>query len=207
MVCGTSWWHCEGLGGFYGTTKKNRLTFCKELINCIQHMKITYTVKIDDEGDKRWYHKKKLHREDGPAIEYANGSKFWYHDGKRHRTDGPAVDYANGNKNWYRNDKLHREDGPAVENANGTKFWYHDGKRHRTDGPAIEWADGNKYWYVDGKRHRTDGPAIEWTDGTKYWYLDDVQLTEAQWRKRVAKPNCEGKVVEVDGVQYKLVAL
>jgi hypothetical protein len=32
-------------------------------------------------------------------------------------------------------------------------------------------------------------------------------LTEAQWRKRVTKPNCEGKVVEVDGVQYKLVTL
>jgi hypothetical protein len=37
--------------------------------------------------------------------------------------------------------------------------------------------------------------------------VDGEELTEAQWRKRVAKPNCEGKVVEVDGVQYKLVAL
>jgi hypothetical protein len=60
---------------------------------------------------------------------------------------------------------------------------------------------------VDGKCHRTDGPAIEWDDGCKEWYVDGEELTEAQWRKRVAKPNCEGKVVEVDGVQYKLVAL
>jgi hypothetical protein len=160
------------------------LTFDKKLIHCIQHMKITYTVKVDELGTKFWYHKKKLHRTDGPAVEYADGTKFWYRDGKRHRTDGPAMEWANG-----------------------SKVWYLDGERHRTDGPAIERADGDKVWYRDGKRHRLDGPAIEYADGSKSWYLDDVQLTEAQWRKRVAKPNCEGRVVEVDGVQYKLVAL
>ena len=36
-----------------------------------------------------------------------------------HREDGPAIEYANGNKHWYLNGKLHREDGPAIENANG----------------------------------------------------------------------------------------
>jgi hypothetical protein len=124
-------------------------------------MKMTYTVKIDENGTKRWYHKKKFHRLDGPAIEYADG----------------------------------------------TKSWYCDGKLHRTDGPAIEYADGNKCWCVNGKLHRTDGPAIDYVNGNKYWYLDDVELTEYEWRKRVTKPNCEGKVVEVDGVQYKLVAV
>ena len=29
-----------------------------------------------------WYHTKILHREDGPAIEYANGYKVWFIDGK-----------------------------------------------------------------------------------------------------------------------------
>ena len=42
-----------------------------------------------------------LHREDGPAVEYADGTKHWYVDGKRHREDGPAVEYANGDKYWY----------------------------------------------------------------------------------------------------------
>ncbi len=32
-----------------------------------------------------------LHREDGPAIEFANGNKFWYYDSILHRLDGPAV--------------------------------------------------------------------------------------------------------------------
>ena len=65
----------------------------------------------------------KLHRDDGPAIEYADGTKRWYKDGKLHRDDGPAAEYANGTKFWYKDGKLHRDDGPAVEYANGTKFW------------------------------------------------------------------------------------
>ena len=42
----------------------------------------TYTVKIDDNGTKRWYSKGKLHREDGPAVEWASGDKAWYLNGE-----------------------------------------------------------------------------------------------------------------------------
>ena len=166
------------------TFPKKVLTLDKKLIHCIQHMKITYTVKVDEQGTKCWYHNDKLHRTDGPAVEYADGTKYWYVDGKLHRTDGPAVEYANGGKEWYV-----------------------DGECHRTDGPAVEYANGSKVWYVDGKLHRTDGPAMEFSSGTKEWYVDGEELTEAQWRKRVGKVQCEGRVVEVDGVRYKLVAL
>ena len=38
---------------------------------------------IDKYGNKHWRLKKKLHRIDGPAIEYANGSKFWFLNGKQ----------------------------------------------------------------------------------------------------------------------------
>ena len=37
---------------------------------------------IDIYGDKFWRLNGKLHREDGPAIEYPNGHKFWYLNGK-----------------------------------------------------------------------------------------------------------------------------
>ena len=37
----------------------------------------TYTVKIYDDGTKFWYLDDKLHREDGPAVECANGTKHW----------------------------------------------------------------------------------------------------------------------------------
>ena len=158
------------------------------LVHCIRVWRInimkTYTVTVDDDGTKRWYLNDNPHREDGPAIEYTNGTKYWYLDGN-----------------------LHRSDGPAIEHPNGTNEWYLNGKRHRTDGPAVEYDTGGKYWYLDGKRHRVDGPAVECYTGTKEWYLGGVKYTEADWRKRVQKVKspCVGKIVEVDGVKYKLV--
>jgi len=90
---------------------------------------------------------------------------------------------------------------------NGTKEWYLNGERHRTDGPAIECADGDKLWYLNGKCHRSDGPAVERADGTKSWYLNDKYVTEAQWREQMKpKAPCEGRVIEVEGVRYRLVA-
>ena len=68
--------------------------------------------------------------------------------------------------------------------------------------------NGDKDWYLDDNLHRIDGPAIEDADGSKHWYLDGNKLTQAQWLEAV-KPkvaSCVGKIVEVDGVKYKLVA-
>jgi len=79
-------------------------------------------------GTKHWYKEGKLHREDGPAVEYANGEKHWYKEGKHHRVDGPAVECANGNKRWYKEGELHREDGPAVEYADGRKEYWKNGR-------------------------------------------------------------------------------
>jgi hypothetical protein len=53
-----------------------------------------------------WYLNGKLHREDGPAIEHADGRKCWYLNGLRHRVDGPAVESADGSKCWYLNDEM-----------------------------------------------------------------------------------------------------
>jgi hypothetical protein len=72
--------------------------------------------------------------EDGLAI-CANGDKKWYFNGHIHREDGPAIEFANGDKAWCLNGKLHREDGPAFEFANGDKAWYLNGKR-RQGGPV-----------------------------------------------------------------------
>ena len=112
-----------------------------------------------------------------------------------------------GDKRWFLNNELHREDGPAVECADGTKMWFLNGQLHRVDGSAVEYADGSKEWWLNNKLHRTDGPAIEWEDGSKFWYLNGVEFTETEWRKRVQKVKapCVGKVVEIDGVKYKLV--
>jgi len=85
-----------------------------------------YKVEIDNKGTINWYKfgTDKLHREEGPAYENADGDKVWCLNDKRHREDGPAVEYANGNKFWCIKGKLHREDGPAVEYTSGRKEWY-----------------------------------------------------------------------------------
>jgi hypothetical protein len=57
------------------------------------------------------------------------GTKYWYLNDKRHREDGPAIEYANGSKAWYINGLLHREDGPAVECVFGYYEWYYHGKQ------------------------------------------------------------------------------
>ena len=44
---------------------------------------IEYTVKVYDSGDKFWCLDGKLHREDGPAVEWADGYKSWYLNDKR----------------------------------------------------------------------------------------------------------------------------
>lgn len=88
-------------------------------------------------GTKSWYINNKLHREDGPALEYKNGTKEWYVNGLRHRVDGPAIESSNGERLWYLKGRLNRENGPAIEHMYGTetKEWWLDGLRHRIDGP------------------------------------------------------------------------
>jgi hypothetical protein len=54
------------------------------------------------------------------------GVKEWRLHGKLHRIDGPAVEWMNGNKTWFLHDKLHREDGPAIEYDGGEEWWLND---------------------------------------------------------------------------------
>jgi len=57
--------------------------------------------EINSIGTKYWYLNDRLHREDGPAVEYVDGDKWWYFHGKPHRLDGPTVEYTNGYKSWW----------------------------------------------------------------------------------------------------------
>ena len=86
-------------------------------------------------------------------VTVENGTTMWKLNGKLHREDGPAIEYANGSKYWYLNSKCHREDGPAIEYDDGSKHWYLNGQCHREDGPAVEYADGGKVWYLNGVKY------------------------------------------------------
>jgi hypothetical protein len=64
------------------------------------------TLEIDKFGNEEWLLNGKLHRVDGPAMEWADGTKRWYQYGKRHRVDGPAVE-VHGTKLWYLDSRLY----------------------------------------------------------------------------------------------------
>jgi hypothetical protein len=34
-------------------------------------------------------------------VEYSYGTKYWYKEGKLHREDGPAIEYTDGYKEWW----------------------------------------------------------------------------------------------------------
>lgn len=129
--------------------KKNR----SDDVDVSEYNGIRYKVKVY--GDRtEWRNRDgKLHRLNGPALEYRKGSKFWYIDGKLHRLDGPASEYANGDREWWFKGELHRLDGPAIEYRDGSKEWWKDGKRHRLDGPAVERENGYRGWYIEGKQY------------------------------------------------------
>ena len=84
------------------------------------------------------------------------GTICYYNDlNQLHREDGPACEWANGTKWWYLNGHRHREDGPAIESADGTKYWFLNGQRHREDGPAIEFVNGKKEYWLLGIQYKT----------------------------------------------------
>ena len=87
-----------------------------------------YNRNIKDDRGIYYYLNDKLHRIDGPAVEWINGDRFWYQNDLLHRIDGPAIEYHNGDKGWWQNGKLHRIDGPACEHLDGYKRWYYEGK-------------------------------------------------------------------------------
>lgn len=116
----------------------------------------------------------------------SSGDKQWrLKNGKLHRLDGPAVEWADGTESWFQNGYLHRLDGPAVKYRDGTSVWKRHGKHHRLDGPAIEWASGAKDWWQNGKRHRLDGPAIINPYGSKGWFINGKEYSENEFNKEI----------------------
>ena len=106
---------------------------------------------------------------------HSDGAKEWYQNGKLHREDGPAVEWSGGGtKFWYQNGKLHREDGPAIEYSSGSRFWFLNGKRHREDGPAYEYYDGTKDWFLEGT-HYTEAEFLKKINPPKELTVSEVE--------------------------------
>ena len=91
----------------------------------------------------------------------AYGTKVWRNEkGQKHREDGPAVEYADGGKDWHLNDIQYTEQEFLIKmrkvtvTVHGDKIWHNEkGQFHREDGPAIELVNGAKHWYLNGKEY------------------------------------------------------
>jgi len=59
--------------------------------------------KVSEDGTKKWYLNDKLHREDGPALEFTNGVKEWWQNGELYRENGPSIEWPDGFKEWFTN--------------------------------------------------------------------------------------------------------
>ena len=59
--------------------------------------------------------------EDNYEVIKDEDGTFYHKNGWPHREDGPAVELADGSVGWFINGQLHREDGPASILYDGTK--------------------------------------------------------------------------------------
>ena len=100
---------------------------------------------------------------------YENKIEWYNEKNQLHRENGPAVEHADGKKHWYRNDQLHRDDGPACEHADGTKYWHRNGQLHREDGPAIEYANGKKQYWLLGIQYKTKKDYLKQLKLKAFW--------------------------------------
>ena len=94
-------------------------------------------------------------------------------------------------------------------NNHETIRWYKEGTNilHREKGPAIECTNGNKAWYKEGLCHRDDGPAEEFGNGDKFWFLEGKKYSESEFLKKTQLNTCSGKIIKIDGKDYKLTAI
>ena len=63
------------------------------------------------------------------VIVYTERTNWYNLEGQLHREDGPAIEFADGYKVWFLNEQCHRDDGPAIEKPNGDKEWYLNGQK------------------------------------------------------------------------------
>lgn len=103
----------------------------------------------------------------------SNYKTEWRQNGLLHREDGPAIEWADGGKSWWLNGKRHREDGPAMDLSNHKEWWI-NGQRHREDGPAIIWGDGDKEWWLNGRQY-TESKFLAKTQPVKELTVADIE--------------------------------
>ena len=107
----------------------------------------------------------------------STGGQYWMVDGKYHREDGPAIIWADGTQVWCADGKYHRAAGPSIIWADGTQVWCANGPLHRIDGPAVIRADDTQEWWINGKN--ISGKVEQWMELKKIsWPFDELTQVE-----------------------------
>jgi hypothetical protein len=150
-----------------------------------------YTVRVYTNRTE-WRNNGKLHRDDGPAIEYKNGDKLWYQHDKLHRLDGPAIEYENGSQLYFLNDieyskkeywkkvnsasQINTTDqGRSLQKMTCEEFLERSGRemKNKTQEYIVKVDNIKTAWYnTHHQLHREDGPALEYINGDKFWYFN-----------------------------------
>ena len=119
---------------------------------------LTNSTMTEHQGNKWWLDEQgKFGRTGAPAVIYSNGDREWWNHGVQTREEGPAVDRADGHKEWIVGGQyIQPNSGPSIVRADGTREWWLGYATapylHRTDGAAIERADGTKEYWLYGTR-------------------------------------------------------
>ena len=77
---------------------------------------------------------------------------------------------------------------------------------------TTHYEDGSVWYeqyYIDGKIHRVDGPALinyneDGSVNYEVYRIDGKYYTKEEWKAKTKTTTCSGKVVEIDGIKYKL---
>lgn len=145
-----------------------------------------FTLLLD--GTKIYTSNGKLHRRNGPAVEYTDGVKEWWYNGKRHNLKGYAI-VSNENKLTFRNGKYdpsYIKDGKKMFDINGDRFFDIIKRLYNVMNKfehTLLILDRNnvKSYYYNGMLHREDGPAeeIDYSENwCKTWYMYGVKHRE-----------------------------
>ena len=129
-----------------------------------------------------YYKDGKIHKEDGPAIEWEDGSKYWYCEGHLHRKNKPAVIQMDGLCEWWENGNFvykkiidQTSVKELIDNENQIEqekeiTLYGFDSETKAEIIKIKNHYGFEYRKYNHRLHREDGPAVEKFDGTKEWY-------------------------------------
>jgi hypothetical protein len=61
------------------------------------------------------------------GLIHEHGNYYYVQGSRLHRIDGPAIEFHDGSKYWFMNDRPHRRCGPAIERADCSCEWWYDG--------------------------------------------------------------------------------